>query len=208
MRLIDTHSQAPPRLLIAVNGKEFHRSLTPGGGDESAIDHPQQGKRQRFTIEFPAGDLRAGNNEISITTLSGSWMLYDSVALTVPRGTESTKYSFAPMTTEYAKPSVGTAGTGHTFPGACVPFGMVQLSPDTRTQGWEGCAGYQAKDPHILGFSHNHLSGTGCADLGNILLMPAVGPVELASRRRESGFPQPFAAETITPGYYRVDARR
>jgi predicted alpha-1,2-mannosidase len=113
----------------------------------------------------------------------------------------------APLATNYAKPSVGTAGTGHTFPGACVPFGMVQLSPDTRTAGWEACAGYQAADARILGFSHNHLSGTGCADLGNILLMPAVGPVELApSKPGESGFPQPFAhdSETMSPGYYRV----
>jgi predicted alpha-1,2-mannosidase len=204
VRLIDTHSQAPPRLRIAINGKNLEKSLPRGGGDAAAIDHPEQGKRYKLTFKFPVSDLHAGNNEVSITTLSGSWMLYDSVSMTVPQGTELAKYNFAPMTTDYAKPSVGTAGTGHTFPGACVPFGMVQLSPDTRTQGWEGCAGYQAKDQHILGFSHNHLSGTGCADLGNILLMPRVGPVELVPRRRESGFPQSFAAETITPGYYRV----
>ena len=101
---------------------------------------------------------------------------------------------------------MGTAGTGHTFPGACVPFGMVQLSPDTRTQGWAACAGYQANDARILGFSHNHLSGTGCGDLGTILLMPAVGAVELGPRQGESGFPQTFdhESETMLPGYYRV----
>ncbi len=207
VRLIDTHSQAPPRLRIAVNGKTFERSLPHGGGDETAIDRPEQGKRQRIAITFPVGDLQAGSNEVSITTLSGSWVLYDSLALTAPEGTQLAKYDFSTTTTKLAKTSVGTAGTGHTFPGACVPFGMVQLSPDTRTQGWAACAGYQAEDARILGFSHNHLSGTGCADLGNILMMPAVGSVDLGSAGRgESGFPQAFAhgSETMSPGYYHV----
>ncbi|HEV3137182.1 MAG TPA: GH92 family glycosyl hydrolase, partial [Pirellulales bacterium] len=207
VRLIDTHSQAPPQLRIAVNGKTFEQSLPRGGGDESAIDHPEQGKRHRFAIAFPVSDLQAGNNEISITTLSGSWMLYDSLALTAPEGTLLAKYDFGTTTTKLAKPSIGTAGTGHTFPGACVPFGMVQLSPDTRTQGWAACAGYQAEDKRILGFSHNHLSGTGCADLGNILMMPVVGNVDLGrSGRGESGFPQSFDhnSEVMSPGYYRV----
>ena len=207
VRLIDTHSQAPPRLRVAVNGKTFEESLPRGGGDETAVDRPEQGKRHRIAIKFPVGDLQAGSNEISITTLSGSWILYDSLALTAPAGTQLAKYDFSTSTTKLAKPSVGTAGTGHTFPGACVPFGMVQLSPDTRTQGWAACAGYQAEDARILGFSHNHLSGTGCADLGNILMMPAVGSVDLGSAGRgESGFPQTFAhgSETMSPGYYHV----
>ncbi len=70
-------------------------------------------------------------------------------------------------------PFIGTAGTGHTFPGACVPFGMVQLSPDTKTTGWEHCSGYHSNDTTIQGFSHTHLSGTGCGDLGDILFMPS-----------------------------------
>lgn len=70
-------------------------------------------------------------------------------------------------------PFIGTAGTGHTFPGACVPFGMVQLSPDTKTTGWEHCSGYHSDDSTIQGFSHTHLSGTGCGDLGDILFMPS-----------------------------------
>jgi len=69
-------------------------------------------------------------------------------------------------------PFIGTAGTGHTFPGACVPFGMVQLSPDTKTTGWEHCSGYHSDDSTIQGFSHTHLSGTGCGDLGDILFQP------------------------------------
>src|SRR5215216_6437938 len=77
--------------------------------------------------------------------------------------------------TRYVNPFIGTAGHGHTFPGAIVPFGMVQLSPDTRLSGWDGCSGYHYSDSGIYGFSHTHLSGTGISDYGDILLMPAVG---------------------------------
>src|SRR6185503_5994688 len=76
-------------------------------------------------------------------------------------------------------PLIGTDAHGHVYPGATVPFGMVQLSPDTRDHGWDGCSGYHYSDSSILGFSHNHLTGTGCGDLGNILLMPTVGDVKL-----------------------------
>jgi len=79
-----------------------------------------------------------------------------------------------------ALPMVGTAGHGHTYPGATVPFGFVQLSPDTRTEGWDACSGYNYIDTSILGFSHNHLSGTGGADLGNLLLMPVTGELNAA----------------------------
>src|SRR5512145_933134 len=77
--------------------------------------------------------------------------------------------------TRYVNPFVGTGGHGHTFPGAIVPFGMVQLSPDTRLTGWDGCSGYHYSDSIVYGFSHTHLSGTGISDYGDILLMPAVG---------------------------------
>src|SRR6185295_17234964 len=77
--------------------------------------------------------------------------------------------------TRYVNPFIGTAGHGHTFPGAIVPFGMVQLSPDTRLTGWDGCSGYHYSDSAIYGFSHTHLSGTGISDYGDILLMPSVG---------------------------------
>src|SRR5215217_4885203 len=79
--------------------------------------------------------------------------------------------------TRYVNPFIGTAGHGHTFPGAIVPFGMVQLSPDTRLTGWDGCSGYHYSDSIIYGFSHTHLSGTGISDYGDVLLMPAVGEV-------------------------------
>ena len=78
--------------------------------------------------------------------------------------------------TSYVNPMVGTDGHGHTFPGAIVPFGMIQPSPDTRLDGWDGCSGYHYSDDTIYGFSHTHLSGTGCEDYGDVLLMPITLP--------------------------------
>jgi len=72
-------------------------------------------------------------------------------------------------------PFIGTGGHGHTFPGATMPHGMVQLSPDTRLDGWDGCGGYHYSDSFIYGFSHTHLSGTGVSDYGDILIMPGNG---------------------------------
>ncbi len=72
----------------------------------------------------------------------------------------------------YVNPFIGTGGHGHTFPGATMPFGMMQLSPDTRLDGWDGCSGYHYSDNYIYGFSHTHLSGTGVSDYGDVLLMP------------------------------------
>ena len=77
----------------------------------------------------------------------------------------------------YIDPFIGTGGHGHTFPGATIPFSMVQLSPDTRTMGWDACGGYHHSDSSILGFSHTHLSGTGIGDYGDILFMPFTGEV-------------------------------
>jgi len=98
--------------------------------------------------------------------------------------------------TRYVNPFIGTGGHGHTFPGAIVPYGMVQLSPDTRLTGWDGCSGYHYSDSKIYGFSHTHLSGTGISDYGDILLIPSVG-------RDYSGRFQ-HRNETATPGYYSV----
>src|ERR1043166_6910458 len=98
--------------------------------------------------------------------------------------------------TRYVNPFIGAGGHGHTFPGAIVPFGMVQLSPDTRLTGWDGCSGYHYSDSRIYGFSHTHLSGTGISDYGDILLTPMVG-------RNYSGHFQ-HQNEIATPGYYSV----
>lgn len=112
--------------------------------------------------------------------------------------------------TEYVNPFIGTGGHGHTYPGATVPFGAVQLSPDTRPDGyndWDGCSGYHYSDSLIYGFSHTHLSGTGVADYCDILLMPVTVDGSLqneykSDRKYASGFHH--KNETATPGYYSV----
>lgn len=111
-----------------------------------------------------------------------------------------------PSPLESANPLVGTDGHGHTYPGATVPFGMVQLSPDTRTDGWDGSSGYHYTDNTIQGFSHTHLTGTGVGDLGDILLMPTVGDIHLDLGTPGNGYISRFshAREKATPGYYKV----
>ena len=105
-------------------------------------------------------------------------------------------------------PFIGTGGHGHTFPGATLPFGMVQLSPDTRLEGWDGCSGYHYSDDRIFGFSHTHLSGTGIPDYGDILLYPYVGETKWTSGwyEPETGYGSHFekSTESASPGYYAV----
>jgi len=86
--------------------------------------------------------------------------------------TDEATYQFVP----FVDPFIGTGGHGHTYPGATAPFGMLQLSPDTRLSGWDGCSGYHYTDSVIFGFSHTHLSGTGVSDYGDLLLMPYCSP--------------------------------
>lgn len=105
----------------------------------------------------------------------------------------------------YVNPFVGTDEHGHTFPGAAFPFGMVQLSPDTRPMAgnWDGCSGYHYSDAYIYGFSHTHLSGTGCDDLCDVLLMPVRGYQGAIDKERyKSAFSH--AQESAAPGYYSV----
>ncbi|MET0647255.1 MAG: glycoside hydrolase domain-containing protein, partial [Pyrinomonadaceae bacterium] len=111
--------------------------------------------------------------------------------------------------TVYVDPFVGTGGHGHTFPGASAPFGMVQLSPDTRLTGWDGCSGYHYSDDIIYGFSHTHLSGTGISDYGDILLMPIAGDVRLnalGARGAADGYAARFSHrnERAAAGFYSV----
>ena len=121
---------------------------------------------------------------------------------------------------DYVNPMIGTDGMGHTFPGACAPFGIVQLSPDTDTiphningtyqkKVYEYCAGYQYHDTTIVGFSHTHFSGTGHSDLGDILIMPTTGELKLnpgTEEQPESGYRSRFShdREKSMPGYYEV----
>jgi predicted alpha-1,2-mannosidase len=111
--------------------------------------------------------------------------------------------------TRSVDPFIGTGGFGHTYPGASLPFGMVQLSPDTRTSGWENCSGYHASNPTIIGFSHTHLSGTGATDLGDILFMPTTGPLRVIAGEEtdpEGGYRSTYRHDTerASPGYYAV----
>lgn len=121
---------------------------------------------------------------------------------------------------QYVNPMIGTRDMGHTYPGATVPFGMVQLSPDTDTipyavngkynpEVYRYCAGYQYDDKTIVGFSHTHFNGTGHSDLGDFLIMPTVGKLKLnpgTADRPESGFRSRFShsTEVAAPDYYKV----
>jgi predicted alpha-1,2-mannosidase len=108
----------------------------------------------------------------------------------------------APQPVDEAWPIVGTAGHGHTYPGATFPFGFVQLSPDTRTTNWDACSGYNYVDTTIMGFSHTHLSGTGGADQGDVLIMPVTGNLDPERTNYASDFSHDH--ELAQPGYYRV----
>ncbi|HEU4717207.1 MAG TPA: GH92 family glycosyl hydrolase [Bacteroidia bacterium] len=113
------------------------------------------------------------------------------------------KFDFA----KYVDPLIGTGGHGHTFPGACAPFGMVQLSPDTRVDGsWDGCSGYHYDDDTIYGFSHTHLSGTGCSDYGDILFMPENEVIFNTGADGKPGYRSSFSHrnEKAEAGYYSV----
>lgn len=102
--------------------------------------------------------------------------------------------------TQYADPFVGGANTGHTFPGACVPFGMIQASPVTGGVGWNYCSEYINSDSVIWGFSQTHLNGTGCMDLGDVLISPFTANAQRKDYR--SSFRK--ETETAAPGYYAV----
>ena len=108
---------------------------------------------------------------------------------------------------DLVNPFIGTGGHGHTFPGATTPFGMMQLSPDTRLEGWDGCSGYHFSDDHIYGFSHTHLSGTGVSDYGDLLLMPFSGINQFNNGADgQDGYVSKFdkSKEKASPGYYQT----
>jgi len=130
-------------------------------------------------------------------------------------------FGFAQEFTQYVDPFIGTQNMGHVYPGATVPFGMVQLSPETDQQPmfledgsynkktYAYCSGYQYEDSTIFGFAHTHFSGTGHSDLGDILMMPTVGELQLEPGTKENpdaGFVSRFShqQEYAEPGFYSV----
>ncbi len=112
--------------------------------------------------------------------------------------------------TSFVNPFVGTGAHGHTYPGATLPFGMVQLSPDTRLEGWDGCSGYHYTDTIVYGFSHTHLSGTGVPDYGDVLFMPYTGETRYHNGADgQPGYSSAFDKNTeqASPGYYAVQLK-
>jgi len=108
---------------------------------------------------------------------------------------------------DLVNPFIGTGGHGHTFPGATLPFGMMQLSPDTRLEGWDGCSGYHYSDHQVYGFSHTHLSGTGVSDYGDLLLMPFSSDIQFHNGADgRAGYVSRIdkSEETASPGYYKT----
>ena len=131
-----------------------------------------------------------------------NWNIFLALLLILSSCSTETENDFA----KYVDPFIGTDGHGHTYPGATLPFGMVQLSPDTRIINWDACSGYHSSDDTIIGFSHTHLSGTGAIDYGDVLFMPTMGNIAKLHKEREN-FSSPFSHDTeiAEPGYYAVN---
>lgn len=157
---------------------------------------------------------------IGVLTLTASLVLFSSCeALEAKEAIEAESLVIEDLA-QYVDPMIGTARMGHTYPGATVPFGSVQLSPDTDTipyavngkynpDVYKYCAGYQYDDETIVGFSHTHFSGTGHSDLGDFLIMPTTGELKLnpgTETNPDSGYRSRFSHdnETAEPGYYSV----
>lgn len=133
--------------------------------------------------------------------LVGTIMLRRLSILTVLIAAYSLSWAQQPLTS-FVDPFIGTGGHGHTFPGATVPFGMVQLSPDNGREGWDWCSGYHYSDSLIAGFSHTHLSGTGIGDWLDISVMPLLAPLNDTTVTVKAPFSH--ANESASPGYYQV----
>lgn len=155
------------------------------------------------------------NRKIKFTTMKRTALLILIMSVTASAVSAQDK-----RPVDYVNTMIGTDGMGHTFPGACAPFGIVQLSPDNDTiphnvagkyqpRTYEFCAGYQYASSTIVGFSHTHFSGTGHSDLGDILVMPATGDLKLnpgTADDPDSGYRSRFShsTEKTAPGYYEV----
>ena len=130
-----------------------------------------------------------------------------SLPLTSQSATQKQSQAAEENWTQYVNPFAGTDGTGHTFPGAVVPFGMVAPSPDNADRGWDYTSGYQFKNPNILGFSNSHISGAGIPELGDILLMPSQGQ-DWHAKTKSFSARKSRQSEMAEPGYYKVELPR
>ena len=154
--------------------------------------------RRRLMLSAPATAITSRAGMSGITGMVASLPTSSLAAL------QATRQPAPDNWTHYVNPFAGTDGTGHTFPGAVVPFGMVAPSPDNADRGWDYTSGYQFKNPNILGFSNTHISGAGIPELGDVLLMPSQG-------RKWQTHSQTFSArklrrsEWAEPGYYKVE---
>ena len=161
-----------------------------------------------LTYSFPGGNFPRIKNSLLLVFfgivaklgLSLGNVLAINANIDIPDFSKNRKDSFVRV--PWVNPMIGTGGHGHTFPGAVAPFGMVQLSPDTRNDAsWDACGGYYYHDTFIYGFSHTHLSGTGVSDLGDILFQPMLTP-EFEPERYKQRFSHDY--EQAEAGYYRV----
>ncbi|HEY1055316.1 MAG TPA: glycoside hydrolase family 92 protein, partial [Emticicia sp.] len=145
------------------------------------------------------------------STLKKTYSLWLAiVCMMTALGIQSCSSDCNKETVEYVDPMIGTDFFGHTFPGAVMPFGMIQLSPDHDTQGWTYSSGYSYADSSIMGFSHTHFSGVGMTSGGDILLMPTVNDkIQTSPGSKEnpdSGYRSRYnkADESASPGYYSI----
>ncbi len=155
-------------------------------------------------IMFERDDLHRSDGSAPHCARAG-WSITPSLIAIVLLAPAPGSYGQADIARDLVDPFIGTGGHGHTFPGACVPFGLVQLSPDTRPEGthdWDGASGYHYSDSIIYGFSHTHLSGTGVSDLCDVLLMPVIGQASTDPQDYRSLFRK--ATEQAHAGYYKV----
>lgn len=141
-----------------------------------------------------------------IKTLKIAALTACTVALSACGTTSNTTSTKGNDLAQWVDPTIGSAGHGHVFVGANVPFGAVQLGPSNITEGWDWCSGYHQSDTTVIGFAHTHLSGTGIGDKGDILLMPMTGDNGLKAADYMSGYTH--AKEKAQAGYYRTHLDR
>ncbi|MDR6943926.1 GH92 family glycosyl hydrolase [Mucilaginibacter pocheonensis] len=141
----------------------------------------------------------------AIRSIHRSVLTFALLSITLAASAQKTPKAEKKKIKDYAQlvdPFIGTGGHGHTYPGAVMPFGMVQLSPDTRLEGWDGSSGYHYTDSLVYGFSHTHLSGTGVPDYCDILFMPTTGDPQFKNTEYRSAFKK--KNEQASPGYYKT----